>query len=354
MTDDCIFLFFRKKLKSTVCKHFNIPEDNLEEFLCHRPLSQLKVITHSNDIVKIYCAQDVAIVFEFKGKFYPTIFMLWSFPNIVPRLKIDKNGRLKLKSASELTIKNVTSVNDINVLGSLLVDQSVCLSSDTSKKIIAVGYMIINGDAIKEHVNDQEKSLKVLHYHEDELFKSLIMKIIPGIISRMEREYNNAPESCDNIPVQIEDTQTSVEKMDELLMTCSLKALKHSITKDMLPVLASTFYKKYVMSFCPEGTELDIKKTSFKKLSTFLQLLDKERIITFNNGSNGIAEITRIILNNSKFQDENLEDNPEQTNADQFSPPVKEIYVVTPGLNPIFSEFLCRYVNSVNKLYYYH
>lgn len=343
-------LFFRKKLKATICKHFSVPEDNLDEFLCHRPLSQLKVITHSNDIVKIYCVQDVAIVFEFKGKFYPTIFMLWSFSNIVPRLKIDKNGRSKLKSASELTIKNITSVNNINVLSSLLVDQSVCLSSDTSQKIIAIGFMIISGNAIKEHENDQDKSLKVLHYHEDELFKSHIMKIIPGIISQMEREYNSASELNDDIPIQIENTHTAVEKMDELLMTCSLKALKHSITKDMLPVLASTFYKKYVMSFCPEGTELDLKKTSFKKLSTFLQLLDEEGIIKFNVGSNGIAEITHIIHNNSKFQDENLEDNPElKTNADQFSPPVKEIYVVTPGLHPIFSEFLCRYVNPVNK-----
>ncbi|MCP6508598.1 hypothetical protein NL478_27930, partial [Klebsiella pneumoniae] len=78
--------------------------------------------------------------------------------------------------------------------------------------------------------------------------------------------------------------------------------------------------------------ELDIKKTSFKKLSTFLQLLDEEGIIKFNVASNGIAEITCVIHSNSKFQDENLDDNVELSeNVNQSSPPVKEIYIVTPG-----------------------
>lgn len=272
--------------------------------------------------------------------------MIWSFSHIVPRLKLDKSGKNKLKYATVLTVKDLTSVNNDLLLSSLPVDQCVSFCTNTCQKIFAIGYLTIEGTAIKESENDPDKvCVKVLHCHEDELFNSSILKIIPDIISKMEREFNIAPELNDDVPNQVEDTRTVVEKMDELLMLCSLKALKHSITKEMLPVLASTFYKKYVMSFCPEGTELDIKKTSFKKLSTFLQLLDKENIIKFNVPSNGIAEITRVIHSNSKFQDENLGENPDiNENSNQYKPPVKEIYVVTPGLHPIFSEFLCRYV----------
>lgn len=320
----------------------------MDEFLNHKQLTLLKVITHTNDIVKIYCAQDVSIVFEFKYKFYPTLFMVWSFPHIIPRLKLNKSSKSKLKSSTELVIEDIPLEHNDNILSSLSADQCVSLCTNSCQKIIAIGHLIIDGNTFKDHENKQDNCLKVLHYHEDELFKSHISNIIPDLILLMEREFNKAPEVVDDIPNHLEDTQTIIEKMDELLMTCSLKALKHSIKKEMLPILASTFYKKYVMTFCPEGIELDIKKTSFKKLSTFLQLLDEENIIKFNVGSNGIAEITRVIHSNSKFQNEYLEDNVGlKENVDEFLPPVKEIYVVTPGLHPIFSEFLCRFVHNL-------
>lgn len=317
----------------------------------HKQLSQLKVITHTNDIVKIFCAQDVAIVIDFKGKFYPTLFMVWSFPNIIPRLKLDKSLKSNIKSLPELTVNDLISANNEHVLSVLPVDQCVSICTNSCQKILAIGYLIIDGNSIKDHEMKKDKCLKVLHYHEDELFKSHISNIIPDVILKMEREFNNAPELNDDIPIQIEDTRSVIEKMDELLFICSLKALKHSINKEMLPILASTFYKKYVLSFCPEGVELDIKKTSFKKLSTFLQLLDEEGIIKFNVGSNGIAEIVRVIHSSSKFQDSNLDDPDLKKDDDQYSPPVKEIYVVTPGLHPIFSEFLCRFVDKIVNIF---
>lgn len=318
----------------------------MDEFLSHKQLTLLKVITNANDIVKIYCAQDVAILFEFKGKFYPTLFMVWTFYNIVPRLKLDKSVKSKIKSSPELTIKDLNSINNDNLLCALPADQCVSLCINSCQKMIAVGYLMVDGNTIKINEKSDEKCLKILHYHEDELFKSHILKIIPDIISVMEREFNNALEINDDIPNQLENTQSTIVKMDEVLMICSLKTLKHSITKEMLPILASTFYKKYVMSVCPEGVELDIKKTSFKKLSVFLQLLEEEGIIKLNVGSNGIVEITRIIHSNSKFQE--IEENPNlEENVNQHSPPVKEIYIVTPGLYPIFSEFLCRFVDFI-------
>lgn len=312
----------------------------------HKQLSLLKVITLSNDIVKIYCAQDVAVVFEFKGKYYPTLFMIWSFPQILPKLKSDSNLYSKLKTSTELTVKDFNSVNpEINndlVLTSLPVDQCVSLCTNSCPKILGIGNLIIDGNSIKEQEPTRNKCLKVIHCYGDELYKSHILQIIPDVISTMEREFNNAPEQNDNPQIQSDDNQTLLEKKNGLLMTCTLKALKHSITKEMLPILASTFYKKYVMSFCPEGIELDIKKTSFKKLSTFLQLLDEEGILKLNVGSNGVVEIVRVIHTDIRFQDPALGDKTEKENVDQFSPPVKEIYVVTPGLYPIFSEFLCR------------
>lgn len=335
-----------------ICKYFNLPDDTFDDFLSSKQMTLLKIITHSNDIVKVYCAQDVAIVFDFKGKLYPSLFMAWKFPHIVPRLKIDEMYKSNIICSPELTIKNITSGNNDQQLCSLLVDQCVSICINSCQKILAIGYLIMDGKTIISCERNNDKCLKLLHYHKDELFKMHISTIIPDTILAMEREFKNAPESNNDITNQVEDARTVIEKTDELLLTCSLKALKNSVTKEMLPILASTFYKKYVMSFCPEGIELDIKKTSFKKLSTFLQLLDEEGIIKFVVGKNGIAEISHINYNNTKFQEMNLEDDTQlKENVDQYSPPVKEIYVVTPGLQPIFSEFLCKFVNFLNLLY---
>lgn len=277
--------------------------------------------------------------------------MLWKFPYIVPKLKLDIDVTSRIKTVTELTIKDLNSVNNDHVLNPLVVDQCVSVCSDTCQKIIAVGYLIIDGNTIQKHQSNKDKCFRILHYHKDELFKSHILQIIPEVVSNIERAFINAPESNDDATGQSENTQTVVEKMDQLLTLCSLKALKHSVKKEMLPILASTFYKKYVMSFCPEGIELDIKKTSFKKLSTFLQLLDEEGIIKFSVGSNGIAEIIRVNYTSSKFQDAHLDDKVESNeNTDEASLPVKEIYVVTPGLHPIFSEFLCRFVDLSKTL----
>jgi len=333
----------QKKLKSTICKCFNLTNETLDEFLNHKQLSLLKVITYTNDIIKIYCAQEVAFVFDHKGKYYPTLFMVWSFPHIVPRLILHEDLKSKINDSAQLSIKDITSINNDHLLIQLPVDQCVSICTNSCEKIIAIGYLIIDGNTIKDHEKNKDICLKVLHYHKDELFKSNMINIIPDVILMMERSFKNAPEVKYDLPNQIEDNRTAIEKMDELLMICSLKALKYCIKKEMLPILSSTFYKKYVMSFCPEGIELDIKKTSFKKLSTFLQLLDAEHIIKFNVGSNGIAEITQVIHSNSKFQEINMEENPElKENNDQYTTPVKEIYIVTPVLQPIFSEFLCR------------
>jgi len=235
------------------------------------------------------------------------------------------------------------------MLDLLPVDQIITLSIGSCSKTIAIGYLILSGNTINHYGSDEDNCLRVLHHHNDELFKSLISQIIPDVISKIEQELDVALEVNDNVLNYPGDTQFNIEKMDELLTLCSMKALKHLITKEMLPILASTFYKKFVMTFCSEGVELDIKKTSYKKLSTFLQLLDEQGIIKFNVGSNGIAEITQVIYSNRKFQNAQLDDDVNlNKNVDQNSLPVKEIFIVTSRLQPIFSEFLCRFVDIIS------
>lgn len=61
------------------------------------------------------------------------------------------------------------------------------------------------------------------------------------------------------------DSKTLQEQMDELLQRCFLHALKCYIRKADLPLLTSTLLGSHMFSCCPEGRQLDIKKSSYKK-----------------------------------------------------------------------------------------
>lgn len=53
--------------------------------------------------------------------------------------------------------------------------------------------------------------------------------------------------------------------MDKLLETCFLGALRNTKDKE-LPLLVSTFYSSKMIPHRPPGTNVDIKKSSHKKV----------------------------------------------------------------------------------------
>ena len=71
----------------------------------------------------------------------------------------------------------------------------------------------------------------------------------------------------------------STQEMDKLLEYCFLKACKISIKKGDLPMITSTFFKNHVMAVCPPGQSLDIKKSSYKKLSVFLSKMKEKGLV---------------------------------------------------------------------------
>lgn len=83
----------------------------------------------------------------------------------------------------------------------------------------------------------------------------------------------------------------SVEAMDELLESCMLSALRSKLT---LPMLASTLYSTHVLPRCPPGRFLDLKKTSHKKLSSYLSHLQNEGLLTVRESTPGVQSIASV------------------------------------------------------------
>lgn len=130
------------------------------------------------------------------------------------------------------------------------------------------------------------------------------------------------------------------ENFDENLVYCFLKALK-TIPKDSYPILPATFYAKYVLPSLPEGKTLNLKKTKWKKFSTFLKEKSLEGLIKLQplpKNDFTIAEVNKGHQELKGFVD------PYTTvsvtaEPKLGKPTVQQIYLVSGATLPFFVNF---------------
>ncbi|KAL4235828.1 Eukaryotic translation initiation factor 2D [Mactra antiquata] len=140
------------------------------------------------------------------------------------------------------------------------------------------------------------------------------------------------------------DTKMSVispDEMDKLLEFCFLCSIKSSLKKSDLPISTGTFYKQHVMKYCPSDKILDVKKSSFKKLSKFLQKQSKTGIITVKELSKGVDSITEIDKSHLALRGlevpEIVIENFSESSEPEYSPPIiTEMLAVTSNVLTLF------------------
>ena len=129
-----------------------------------------------------------------------------------------------------------------------------------------------------------------------------------------------------------------VKAMDNLLEYCFLKACK-LIKKSDLPILSSHFFKNHLIAACPDGQTVDIKKSSYKKLSAFLSNMKSKNVIN-TEVLKGVESILSIqsehpLLQELVVMEKTAPAQPVTSNA----PVVAECYKVTADVLPILSKF---------------
>ena len=75
-----------------------------------------------------------------------------------------------------------------------------------------------------------------------------------------------------------ETTELSTDDHDALLHDSTCQALIHIKDKD-LPMVSSTFYSNHILKHRPPGRTIELKKTSYKKLGTYLLAQAKRNLI---------------------------------------------------------------------------
>ncbi|CAK6957403.1 eukaryotic translation initiation factor 2D [Scomber scombrus] len=121
-------------------------------------------------------------------------------------------------------------------------------------------------------------------------------------LSLMEQEEEKG-EKGNEQEEEEDDEKTPQEIMDALLLQCFLHALKSKVKKSELPLLTSTFLRNHMFSCCPSGKQLDIKKSSYKKLSKFLQAMQQQHnLVRVKELTKGVESIVAVDWSNRELR----------------------------------------------------
>ncbi|XP_078703917.1 eukaryotic translation initiation factor 2D-like [Branchiostoma floridae x Branchiostoma belcheri] len=143
-----------------------------------------------------------------------------------------------------------------------------------------------------------------------------------------------------------EEGVSPVDQMDALLYQCFLHALKTNVKKSDLPLLTSKLLRGHMQPCCPADKSLDLKKSSYKKLTKFLQAMQTHRLIQVKELSKGVESVVEVNWGHEELKSFEVPDielpgdkvnNPGTGTGPTYQPPeVVEMYSVTGNLAALF------------------
>lgn len=404
---------FRKKLLHELQLNFSsLSEDAASKILPPKePVFLVKIITHSGQLVILYCVQKLPVVFDIEGVMYPTVFMLWHAPELLYTFTTHPNVFSAIAGGADLMLPGVICRGTVNIhsYGKLNKGDRVAVSLSDNKAPIAVGVAALSsfdmymaarhgrcvqvfhyyGDQLSnygtklqipdlgpvfsatedstETVTDKKKSIQTecTEEHEgdhDNIIKPLYETALLVENEVHEKEHLEIIENNSQNVQQFQEKEENIDispikEMDDLITYCFLKALKTSIKKVELPLLVSNFYKVHMIPACPQSMSIDLKKSSYKKITNFLEDMVKKDIITVQTVTKGVQSISHINYENSlvkEFVDEHAKEEPvkhpviDLTSGKNVVPEIKEQFTVTAAVLPVFDKYLYKYVSYLS------
>ncbi|XP_067388020.1 eukaryotic translation initiation factor 2D isoform X2 [Emydura macquarii macquarii] len=340
----------RRKLRAEVAATFpTLSSEQLSELVPNKEeLTVVKLYAHKGDAVTVYANNKNPVLFEMEKILYPTVYTLWSYPDLLPAFSTWPSVLQKLAGGADLMLPGVM----VPSFGLPEVQQgALCAITLVGNRApVAVGVATMS-TAEMLAAGMKGKGFAVLHAHTDHLWgfgdKSYPPTIAPlvaepaelestddddkdeegrepdshlSIDPSLQRDVGNwslregdgcarlteeeeesgetgaaeGAEDTTKVQQETEDGRTPQEQMDQLLHQCFLHALKCKVKKSELPLLTSTFLRNHMFSCCPEGQQLDIKKSSYKKLSKFLQYMQQQQIVQVKELNKGVESIVDV------------------------------------------------------------
>lgn len=384
----------RRKLRADISAAFpSLSAEDLNELIPNKEeLNIVKVYAHKGDAVTLYVLHKNPIFFQLDKQLFPTVYTLWRYPTMLPAFFTWPPVLQKLTGGADLMLPGVVVPAD----GIPEVNQGDCCAVTLvmNRAPVAVGTAAVSSAEMRNR-GMKGKGVTIVHAYMDQLWafgdKSHppVMPVInfPAQVEgdtegeECEEEEQEVKDSSDPAPVETScrsiqelrlhehellkeeepledkegentdgedgDSRSPQEQMDELLLQCFLHALKTKVKKSELPLLTSTFQRNHMVSCCPKGKYLDIKKSSYKKLSKFLQCMQKDHsLIHVKELSKGVESIVEVYWRNPELCSFSIPDDFEPESEEgggasevPYQPPeITPLYGVTARLEPLFQD----------------
>ncbi|CAL8367753.1 unnamed protein product [Lota lota] len=384
----------RRKLKVDVSTAFPLlSQEELSELVPNKEeINVVKVYAHKGDAVTLYILHKTPLFFELDKRLYPTVYMLWRYPNVLPSFATWAPVLQKIAGGADLMLPGVV----VPSCGLPEVRQGECcvIKVVGNEAPMAVGTAAMS-TAEMCSAGMKGRGVSVLHTFMDNLW-AYGDKSCPALISDTETtggevlngEKNNeegeeqetdagelsdcpsgqgidqyTEQACTNVEelrlakcegekeeeINLEEQKSPQDEMDALLLQCFLHALKSKVKKSELPLLTSSFLRNHMFPCCPSGKQLDIKKSSYKKLSKFLQTMQQQhRVVRVKELSKGVESLVEVDWKNPVLRsfrapaEPNVEEAPAQMIEDgekPYHPPeITILYSVSARVEPLFLE----------------
>ncbi|XP_055931703.1 eukaryotic translation initiation factor 2D-like isoform X2 [Argiope bruennichi] len=382
----------RKRLRNFAETSFpDLSQNDINSLIPNKiEMNQVKAMTHSGSVAMIYCCGQNPIFFQVEDICYPTVYTLWKFPNLLPIVTTIPPVLEKITNGADLMAPGVVTddyiVKDMNNLK----PNDICaVRIIGNKAAVAVGKALMSKDELCQE-GVKGKAVSIIHCYKDNLWLSgeqIDLPILP------EEESMELPEILENVnlsdttasedaPNEVSDSlpesdnhaavndladdEVSKENeilpnytMDEILHHSFFTTLKVTGKKITLPILTSTFYSSHVLKSCPPDLNLDIKKTTYKKLSVFLKKMQKEGLVLIKELSKGVESIVSINLENQSIKsysiepsfklhlnsekEKTVEEVPSSNIQGNYKfPLVTELYVISAQVKVLFEKYNLR------------
>uniref|UniRef100_A0A674BQ73 Eukaryotic translation initiation factor 2D n=1 Tax=Salmo trutta TaxID=8032 RepID=A0A674BQ73_SALTR len=313
----------RRKLKADISTAFpSLSVEELSELVPNKEeLNVVKIYAHKGDAVTLYMLHKNPVFFELEKCLYPTVYTLWHYPHVLPTFTTWPPVLQKLAGGADLMLPGV--VVPLSGLPEVKKGDCCAVKVVSNRAPMAVGTATMSSAEMRS-LGMKGRGVSVLHTYMDSLWAFGDKSGPPSIpdvdtegVEAMygeEEEDDEATEGGEEEPCPNSDGDKATdapcpgiqdpvltEQMDALLLQCFLQALKSKVKKSELPLLTSSFLRIHMFSCCPSGKQLDIKKSSYKKLSKFLQCMQQQHsLVRVEELSKGVESIVEVDWKNSE------------------------------------------------------
>lgn len=376
----------KKLVKQKIAvKYPKITDQQFEEIFPNKKnLYYIKLISFHDVPVTVYSSEKRPMFFELNdNEIYPTVYTLWLVPDLLPVFTTQASVLPVLGKGADLMSPGVVRKGEgLKSWGRYNKGDIVSINVITNKSCCAVGSLARSSEDLYM-AGGQGVCVHVKHVFGDKLWgiePSACLQIpikeaaipvpksvdFPALGQEKAKEAPK-PESLQGVEVldsvegitgdveQLEltdDASEIVEDIDEntpdrILKRGFLTALKLNGKSLKLPLLVSTFYAANVQPAC--DPKVDIKHTSYKKLSKFLAEMAEEGFLGLKQEIKGVEQIVSVNLDHPEimnFVPCSSSNQSDAQNDSQTTPMVTHVlnsmtklFVITEETYPFFSYF---------------